>query len=355
MYKQMFKALMVLPALFWATPRAWAANPYNPEPESTGSALYFDNDLLAPHSHDRDYTGGLSLTLSGHSVTEDLISVEGARSWLDEHSGFAGRFRDAAITRHSQEFGLTVFTPQQLSDETAQRGDRPYASLLYVSNTAVNVVPDREVAYLSTFTLGLLAAPGVADIQQGIHRASGSEQPKGWDKQISDGGELTARYSAARASRVWNGQLANSRAEVTSTVRASVGYLTEASIGFAARVGDSYTPWWSYNPQLTDYAEKSVPITAAEGNHAEHYFWAGINFRARFYNAFLQGQFRDSEVNFSHDELRPLVVEAWAGYTWAFANGWRYSYQLRSLSSEIKHGPGDRNLIWGGMVVSQSY
>ncbi len=325
------------------------------EPETTGWAFYLDNDLLAPTTSDRDYTGGLSVTVSGTSARDALLSVDSWRGGLDRLTGFASLSDDAAFARHSMEFGLTVFTPQHLSDPALQQGDRPYASLLYLANTAVHVVPDREVAYLSTFTLGVIGAPFVEHVQQGVHELLGSEEPTGWENQISDGGELTFRYSVARAARSWSGQLGGTAGEATTTLRASVGYLTEASIGFATRFGDIKTPWWSYNPQIADYAEKSVPIAASEGHAAEQYVWAGVNARLRVYNAFLQGQFRDSNVTFDRDELRPIVLEAWLGYTYARANGWRYSYLLRVQSSEVEEGPADRAVAWGGLTISHSY
>ena len=339
----------------FAPAAAAAEQPFAHEPENTGWALYIDNDVMAPTKSDRDYTGGLSVTLSGTQARDALLSIDGWRHGLDRFSHFADVYDDAAFSRHSMEFGLTVFTPQELSNRALQAGDRPYASLLYVANTAVNVVPDRDVAYLSTLTLGVIGAPFVEHVQQDLHDVLGSEEPIGWENQISDGGELTFRYSIARAERSWAGNVAGTAGELTTTMRASVGYLTEASIGFATRFGDIKTPWWSYNPQIADYAEKSVPIAASEGNADEQYVWAGVNVRARAYNAFLQGQFRDSNVTFDRDELRPVVFEAWLGYTFATAEGWRYSYMLRGQSSEIEHGPGDRNVVWGGLIISRSY
>ncbi|NQD38484.1 lipid A deacylase LpxR family protein [Permianibacter sp. IMCC34836] len=325
------------------------------EPDNTGWAIYIDNDVLSPGSSDRDYTGGFSVTLSGKSAQNALLSVDDWRAGLDRFSGLADVYSDAAFSRHSLEMGVTVFTPQELSNRALQVGDRPYASLLYLANTAINVVPEREVAYLSTLTIGVLGAHAVANLQQGLHEVLGSEEPVGWDNQISDGGELTFRYSVARADRSWAGTIGGTAGELTTTMRASVGYLTEASIGFATRFGDIRTPWWSYNPQIADYAEKSVPIAASEGSGPEQYVWAGVNIRARAYNAFLQGQFRDSDVTFSHNELRPFVFEAWLGYTFATAHGWRYSYLLRGQSAEIEDGPADRSVLWGGLIISQSF
>jgi len=68
----------------------------------------------------------------------------------------------------------------------------------------------------------------------------------------------------------------------------------------------------------------------------------------------LQGQFRNSSVSYDPNELRPLLVEAWMGYTFAFKKGYRISYVLRGHSSEVEQGAGDRNLVWGGVIIAYS-
>lgn len=319
-----------------------AAEPAS-EPFDSGWAFYVDNDALASRS-DQDYTGGFSFTLAGSRVRDAWWSVDPLRRGAD---GLLG-VEPGPITRHSVEAGVTIFTPVSLSDAAKQLGDRPYASLIYLANTGVNVHPERDLAYISTFTVGVLGAPIVGNGQRALHGALGSEEPVGWDKQISDGGELTARYSLARVSRAWAGR----SGEATTTWYASVGYLTELTYGVAARFGEFRTPWWSYNPQITQYAEKSVPVVASEGGGAERYLWGGFAVKARAYNAFLQGQLRESEVTFGRDELRPVILEAWLGYTVAASRGWRLSYVLRVQGSEVRDGPADRAQTWGGVVLS---
>jgi hypothetical protein len=331
---------------------AQAAEPPSAEPYDTGWALYADNDLLAPGRTDRDYTGGFSLTLAGRRAREAGWSLDGWRAAVDHGLGLDRLYAERALSRHSLEVGVTVFTPGHLSDAARQPGERPYASLIYLANTGVQVVPGRETAYLSTLTLGVLGAPIVGSAHRALHRATGSEEPQGWQNQISDGGEPTLRYAFARVRRSWHGVLGGSAGELTTTWRASVGYLTELSFGVATRFGEIRTPWWSYNPQIADYAEKSVPVVASEGGGEERYLWGGFNVRARAYNAFLQGQFRHSEVTLDADELNALTLEGWIGYTRALASGWRLSYVLRAQSPEIRRGPADHVEAWGGVIVS---
>lgn len=334
-----------------AAPCAAAAPPAREEPYDSGWAFYTDNDAFAPRGTDRDYTGGFSLTLGGGRARDGWWSLDGWRAAGDRLSGLDRLYADREFSRHSIEVGLTVFNPGELGDPAKQAGDRPYANLIYLANTAAEVVPGRDTAYLSTFTLGVLGAPFIGKWQSSLHRAIGVTEPRGWDRQISNGGEPTLRYAFARLKRVWHGTLGGSGSEVTTTWRGSVGYLTDASFGVATRIGEIRTPWWSYNPQITEYAEKSLPVVASEGGGRERYLWAGFNLRARAYNAFLQGQFRHSDVTFSADQLRPVTLEAWIGYTLAFRSGWRLSYVLNVQSSEIRGGPADRAERWGGIVV----
>lgn len=338
--------------LLLAAPSAAAGRPLRDEPYDSGWAFYMDNDAFAPRGTDRGYTGGLSLTIAGRRARDGWWSLDSLRAEGDRLLGLDRLYADRALSRHSLEVGMTMFTPGELGDIAKQAGDRPYADLVYLANTAAEVAPDRETAYLSTVTLGVLGLPLIGNLQRSLHHAIGVTQPRGWERQISNGGEPTLRYAFARVRRAWRGRLGGAKAEVTTTWRGSVGYLTDASFGVATRIGEIRTPWWSYNPQLAEYAEKSVPVVASEGGGAEHYLWAGFDVRARAYNVFLQGQFRHSDVTFGADQLRPLSLEGWIGYTWAFRNGWRLSYVLRAQTSEIRSGPADRSETWGGVVLS---
>lgn len=325
-----------------------------PEPANTGWVFYIDNDLLVPGGRDRDYTGGFSLTRSGASLRDNAISIEPMRARLDNALGVNAVYSGISNFRHSQEIGITTFTPQNLEDTDAQVGDRPYASLVHMSQSRAAIDEKREVAYLSTLTIGLLGLDLVGNLQSGLHKVLGSTRPEGWHNQISDGGEPTFRYSLARTGRVWKKFFGAMRGESVTAMRVSAGYLTQMTLGVATRFGEIRSPWWSYNPQLADYAEKTVPVAAVNGRN-EQYLWAGFSAHVRAYNVFLQGQFRDSNVTFSAGELRPVVAEAWLGYTFACEGGWRYSYVVRAMSSEIREGPGDRSFVWGGLTISQAF
>jgi hypothetical protein len=323
--------------------------PYT-EPERSSWALAIDNDYLALGGKDQDYTYGFNFTYTGRSAKDGWLSLDAPLGWLDSVLGFE-HLSPVGVSKHSREAGLFGFTPSEIEVVQPQYGDRPYAGLVYLANSRERLDIRNRVAWKSTLTVGVLGLDLVGDVQNESHAILGSTPARGWDNQISDGGELTARYTVARQHHV---ATLFDNLEIKSTVQGSVGYLTEASWSLSVRGGDYHTAWSSFNPELVSYGEKSS-YTNSGISVDEHYFWGGVSVKARAYNAFLQGQFRDSEVTFERSELRPVMLEAWLGYTVAFAEGYRISYVVRGHSSEIKQGPGDRNLLWGGLILARTF
>lgn len=309
-------------------------------------AFAFDNDILAPGHRDQDYTYGVNWTYSGENARNAELSLKEPLTSLNDLIGILPK-RDALHDNYSHEFGFFGFTPK---GNVFNADDRPYASLIYFSSSIEQLDLANNVAWKSSLTVGMLGLGFVGDVQNRVHSSVGVEEAQDWNTQVSNGGEMTGRYVIARQQYI---EGFSDSFELKSTLQASLGYLTETSWSLSIREGKVLSPWASFNPELISYGEKSTYSSNAEATN-EHYFWAGVTLKARFYNVFLQGQFRDSTHTYAHDELRPLIVEAWAGYTFAFKSGYRVSYVLRSQSSEIKQGDGDRNLLWGGLVISKT-
>ena len=325
------------------------------EPYDTGWALYIDNDLFALRSSDQDYTGGFSLTLAGRRAAEYDFSLNPVLEQVDQLLGFETLHSKGDRQLHSLEMGFTVFTPESIADINEQAGDRPYASLLFLSNTHESIDFENDTAWVSTFSLGVIGSSLISEVQTELHKALGSETPVGWNNQISDGGELTARYSVAKQSLFYFNYRNDYNLEISTTMQASIGYISDISFGLAARTGQFDTPWYSFRPQFNDYSEKSASLAGLNRNHEEFYFWGGFNLHLRAYNVFLQGQFKDSNIEYSANEIRNLVAEAWLGVTKQFKSGWRLSYLLRTQSSEVKVGKADRNVYWGGLILSKGW
>lgn len=326
-------------------PGAWANTN---EADYTGFRLQIDNDLFAKGgARDRDYTGGLAITISGNSAKESLLSLDPALRALDRLT--LGENENGGIERTARQLGIIVFTPQNIDTTAPQFDDRPYASLVFLANGRLQVDADKTGAWFTSFTVGALGLPVAATLHNAVHDAVGSVRPRGYDNQISAGGEPTARYTVARQ-KLWM-STPTSTLDVKTTVQASVGFLTETSAAISIRAGRFSTPWWSFNPELTDYLAAPAPIAEGSRARADKFFFAGARVKARAYNAFLQGQFRHSEVRHSSSNVEPLVAEAWMGFT-SQVGKTEFSYTLNYQTREVREGPAARDYAWGAVQIA---
>jgi len=253
--------------------------------------------------------------------------------------------------QQATQVALLAMTPQTLRSADPLYSDRPFASLVFVTSSEVRVLDEGDRARFSSFTFGMLGLPVVGQIHRTVHGWIGNERPKGWDHQISNGGEPTARYVEAQQWLLNDSQSRrNGLPEVKLTVSGSAGYLTEGDVALSARWGRIQSPWWSFGPELGDYTSAPVaPVTSfSSHNPAEIFAFAGFRLKARAYNALLQGQFRHSDVKVQGDDLAHTQAEAWVGLasTWSEL---RVTYTIHYTSAEMTAEPGRRGLIWGAI------
>jgi len=311
-------------------------------------AISTDNDLFAPTQTDRDYTAGVSVTYSSNS-DEFSNNVFSSLTGNIDQAVLAGLSRlPAQPVSTALEFGVYGFTPEKIESNTIDTNDRPFSSLVYISSSRSYQQPGSGAGWTTSLTLGALGLDVFKSSQNTIHKAIGSERAKGWGHQISEGGEPTFRYSAAYHQYL-NASQPDRKFKVTYF--GSVGYLTEFGAALVFRDGLISSPDNRFNPELMAYGERAPSVSTPGGR--EDYFWGGMSVKARAYNAFLQGQFRDSDHELGANDLNILLAEVWAGYTHSFWAGTELSYVLRVQSSEIRSGKGNRTLAWGGLVLSK--
>ena len=333
---------------------SWArtANEPRDEADITGVRVQIDNDLFAGGGErDRDYTGGMALMLSGREAADGLLSLDPLLERLDDLSTGKG---EELLTRHARQLGLMAFTPRDIVSREPLRNDRPYASLLFVSNGRVRVDAIDRNAWSSSLTVGVLGLSLSERLHTTVHELVGSELPRGYDNQISAGGEPTARYTLAHHHLL----VANAAGtlDVKTTVQGSVGFLTETSAAISVRAGRFASSWWSFAPELTDYIAAPIPVDSQSGLQPEVYFFSGVRLKARAYNAFLQGQFRDSAVRYSFNEIEPLVAEAWVGFvTQLWEDQIQLSYTLNYQTAEVRRGDAARSALWGSVQFSHAF
>lgn len=324
------------------------------EPYDAGWQLYFDNDLFTGTDTDRDYTGGFAVAFSGRRAREWRFSMDAGLDWIDTLTGIQGlQNQEDGFLRHTMEFGLVMLTPEDISTSLPQPDDHPFGNFLFVANSQQVTFADKRSVLHSALTVGLIGTNVGPAAQSLIHSASGSETPRGWGNQLSDGGELTGKYSIMAQKNLVK-RYGRFSYEFSSAVEGNIGFNTDVAVSLSTRFGQLRSPWWSFAPHQSDYINLGQTITSRIDERilpAELFGWAGIKAKYSAYNGFLQGQFRHSAVKFDHDELRHDVYEGWLGITKTWTSGFGLSFFVRKRSGEIK-GPANRNPLWSGFIVS---
>ena len=323
------------------------------EKYNSGWRINTDNDLLTGQTTDRDYTGGLALTLSGRRAREYPVSIDSWRAAIDGLIHFPHLYHsNETMSFHSQQYGMTLFTPDDIKSVAPVYDDRPYASLFFMSNSEFTVLPKEDIAYVSRLTIGFLGLDAAEDVQSFLHEITDSDVPNGWQNQVSSGGEPTAMLTYSMQSNLVSTQHHQLKAEY----EANLGFVTDVNAGLSWRWGRISSTWWAFNPYQSKYVQQSMPVFSSEpeAKKNELYLWAGGRLNFRIYNALLQGQFRHSVVTVSNADMERLVAEYWLGVTGEFAKQYYASLFLRGHTEEFK-GVNARDVAWVGLVFSRAY
>lgn len=321
---------------------------------ATGWSFYIDNDFFsAGLSSDEGYTGGFALSLAGRRAVEYPWSLDPALSWVDRTTGWSSFYAGVPhVVRHSWQIGAVAFTPDEIEVSAPIPSDRPYAGMVFIGNTRQVRLQHRQISYSSSIRLGVLGTDIPKSIQNGLHEMADDEQARGWEHQISDGGELTFLWEVQRRQTHWSRRSPERfDYELNSVLSASAGYSTQARVGITGRWGQ-FTSRWTFDPAHAEYINSGVP-TGARGS-SELYVWAGVHLRQQFYNAFLEGQFRESEVTFERSEqLDSTLWELNLGATWGAPNGYYITMALRVMDNELPDGKDKE--AWGSLILGRQF
>lgn len=282
-------------------------------------------------NEDRDYTMGLSIRFnscrkgsnwfSGHEVQHlvlEALSIGGTQTQF----------------QYSTAFESFTYTPDDLPAENPVFEDKPYSSILQVTNNVVAFHNADRSATEVSLSLGFLGLPVSEWTQAALHQtlrsATGSQEPfnpEGWNNQISNGGEPTAKLSLTW---FYRHDLRTEWLDLIYSTGASIGYQTGANVGVSARFGllNKEKPVWQTD-RTGGYLTKRSP---------ERELYGMVSGRVNFvgYNALLQGQFRSNPHELSTSEIERLVFENSVGIGWQNERSdWLFSCTRRSSDFKL--------------------
>jgi len=124
-----------------------------------------------------------------------------------------------------------------------------------------------------------------ASVQETIHKFTGSEQPTGYGYQISDGGELTARYSVTRQQLLASiGNGTGRTLDLKYSLQGDIEYLTQASATFInhliAEIGFGYSATVFRDLRLS-YSAHQQTNEVKHGAGARNVVWGGLTINRR--------------------------------------------------------------------------
>ena len=310
------------------------------EQQHRGIGIYIDQDLFVPFTNeDRDYTMGIAVEFFW-AKDKGLYPLDNLVRKTAELLGMENS--DENIV-YSFMLGTLAYTPDDLANTQPIYDDRPYSSLIYLSNKRVRA--DDKNALAAEVLLGIIGTNFSRNAQTAFHSLSRNiagttvpVEPKGWSHQISDGGELTMRLRLSKSRLQFSepGLL-----DIATTVALSLGFQTNVSASAAFRLGNIKSKFWSlpYDPVSRG---NFLPDTSKK----EWYFWSAFRAHLVGYDALLQGQFRHSEVKFSSDEIERVVYDGGLGLTFGFAES-QLTISANAKSSDLKLT--SRRQVWGSI------
>lgn len=316
-----------------------------PLEKNSGVGIYIDQDMFVPFSNeDRDYTMGFAVEFFW-AKDEGLYPLDGLVKTAGEWLGI--KKSDNKIV-YSFMLGTLAYTPDDLANTQPIYDDRPYSSLIYLSNKRVST--DDKNALAAEVLLGIIGSKLPGEVQAGLHSIyrdvadlSPTEDPvdpKGWPHQISNGGELTMRLRLTN-SRLQSKLSYPGRFDLATIMGLSLGFQTNAHVGVAIRAGKLRSPYWSlpYDPVNRG---NFIPSNASD----EWYFWSAFNARLIGYDALLQGQFRHSDVTFAYNEIEHVVYDGGIGLTLGFEKS-QLTLSANTKSADLKLT--SRRQVWGSI------
>lgn len=132
-----------------------------------------------------------------------------------------------------------MYTPDDLSQEERIEDASPYAGHLYLKYVLSQVYKKSTFAYSAS--IGIVGpSSGAEQTQKFVHKATGSEEPKGWGNQLED--EVTYGIGTTYTYLVWGHQFAyGDDLDFFITTEGKLGnFIRSVSIGTAVRYGRNY-------------------------------------------------------------------------------------------------------------------
>ncbi len=317
MRKYLFIVLFLFSSL-----TGWPGEPvYLKVPGSSSFGFVFENDIW--NKTDRYYTNGVAFQftspfLGNSPVNHILIPFNKAKT---------------GNSLFGLELKQEMYTPVDLVSTGIKQDDRPFASVLYLSEFRTENDLETFVQYKSELQLGIIGNYALGEQAQSfVHLITPSNVPEGWDYQIKNDLILNYNFSLLKGLVHLN----NFQWMVNGGLQLGTLH-TNYSLGMKLRAG-----------KMNSYFGNLIPATVWSDQKFQFSFLLESDVKYVFYNGTLQGGLlfhKDSPFVLSREQVEPWVFSARLGLTLNYQKHQLSLYQ-NILSPEFE---GGLSHMWAGI------
>ena len=313
----------------------------NSQDRISGFNFAIDEDffvkLIGLNNQDRNYTLGFHLSFFNSNWNSYLANLMKIKSNKED------------LLPSEISLDAVAFSPNIISKPEIQHGDRPYANVLFLSLKRHGL--NKNIYNSKTLYVGLMGTRIAEFFQSTIHRWVNSPDPKGWNNQISDGGEITLMYTRKKLKLM----IDNQSFQLNHGYTYNLGYLVNAGYNLGLRWGKIDRSQW------IDDMSGFIGSTSAKKsnrfhkeNHKEYYAYANLNSNVNLYNASLHGQFRSSNYIVPYSKTGFVTFEVTLGAAFSLGNLMVSTY-YKFRSPEIWDSNYKYIHDWMGLSVSSNF
>jgi lipid A 3-O-deacylase len=179
----------------------------------------YDNDFFS--ATDRYYTQGVRLVLILNSLRKNPV----AKLFF--------RVNRTAKNYHGIAFQRDGFTPRSIRHDSVFYGERPYASVCFLSSFLISFDKEKQQKVYSQLDLGVIGPNAKGEEEQKyIHRKLKNIQPLGWEYQVAN--DIVLNYTL----QYEKGFLIKRNVEFIGLIEGRLGTLyDDISMGSTIRLG----------------------------------------------------------------------------------------------------------------------
>ncbi len=302
--------------------------------------LQLDNDII--FGDDGNYTNGMILSWES-TPNRSAIELPPPLKW---QSNFTFHQDDAELA-----WGLKLiqqmWTPGEIEIETPQSTDRPYAGYLALESHTAHY--GSQWAQKNWFSLGVVGpASGAQQVQEFVHKITGSSPPLGWHQQVEN--QVTLQLAYEVDGLLIRGDLVNpvtsgdSQWELSGFSHSQVGnFRTETNLGLTFRWGNDLEN--SFGRLSHHSGHMGSVASVSQASSIIFYSRASIGYRLN--DLTLDGSLPyDSQPQLEKMQAGLVAGILWSHPTWSV--GWSFNtYSREYQTNEAKwHGYGSLLFSW---------